>query len=91
MRRVLASYKEISLSNTIKPNEKTQQSQPQETSRQEPSSKVGPSSPLSPDEWERRLKEAGWRDGTLDPGGPTAFELPGDRPPKAQESEDSGS
>ena len=89
--RVLASYKEISMSNTIKPNEKTQQTEPREISRQEPSSKVGPSNPFSPDEWERLLKEAGWRDGTLDPSGPTAFELPGHQPQKAQESEDSGS
>ncbi len=72
--RVLASYKEISMSNTTKPNEKTQQSQPRETSRQEPSSKVGPSNPFNPDEWDRLIKEAGWRDATLD--GPTAFELP---------------
>jgi hypothetical protein len=89
--RVLASYKEISMSNTIQPNEETQEPEPRETSRQEPSSKGGPSNPFNPDEWERRLKEAGWRNGALDPGGPTAFELPGHRPPKAQESEDSGS
>ncbi len=83
---MLASYKEISMSDTTKPNEKTQQSQPRETSRKEPSSKVGPSNPLSPDEWERLLKEAGWRDGTLDPDGPTAFELPA--PPRRQIQDD---
>jgi hypothetical protein len=65
------------MSNNIQPNEETQQPEPREISRQEPSSKVGPSNPFSPDEWERRLKEAGWRNGALDPDGPTAFELPG--------------
>ena len=33
--------------------------------------------PLTQEQWDRLLKEAGWRDGTLDPAGPTAFELPG--------------
>jgi len=54
---VLASYKEISMSETI-----------------EPTTKPVPPAPLSQNEWDRLIKEAGWRDATLD--GPTAFELP---------------
>jgi hypothetical protein len=41
----------------------------------EPTTKPAPTAPLSQNEWDRLLKEAGWRDATLD--GPTAFELPG--------------
>ena len=55
--RVLASYKETSMSETI-----------------EPTTKPVPPAPLSQNEWDRLLKEAGWRDATLD--GPIAFELP---------------
>ncbi len=54
---MLASYKEISMSETI-----------------EPTTKPVPPAPLSQNEWDRLIKEAGWRDATLD--GPTAFELP---------------
>jgi hypothetical protein len=55
------------MSNTIKPSEK-------------PSTKPVPPAPLSQNEWDRLLKEAGWRDATLD--GPTAFKLPA--PPRRQ-------
>jgi hypothetical protein len=64
---VLASYKEISMSETIKPT-----------------TKPVPPVPLSQNEWDRLLKEAGWRDATLD--GPTAFELPA--PPRRQIQDD---
>ncbi len=52
------------MSDTIKPNEK-------------PSTKPVPLHRYSPEEWRRRLEELGVRNATLDPGGPTAFELPG--------------
>ena len=61
--RVLASYKEISMSDTIKPNEI-------------PSTKPARPPRRSREEWIRRLKELGWKDGTLLPSPPTAFELP---------------
>jgi hypothetical protein len=63
------------MSNTIKPNEETQQPEPRETSREEPAAKPVPLRRYSHEELLRRFKEAGWRDATLD--GPTAFELPG--------------
>ena len=67
--RVLASYKKISMSDTIKPNKK-------------PSTKPARPPRRSREEWIRRLKELGWKDGTLVPGHPTAFELPA--PPRRQ-------
>jgi hypothetical protein len=65
------------MSNTIQPNEETQEPEPRETSREEPAAKPAPLRRYSPEEWRRRLKELGVRNATLDPGGPTAFELPG--------------
>ncbi len=65
------------MSDTIKPNEKTQQPEPRETSREEPAVKPVPLRRYSHEEWIRRLEELGVRNATLDPDGPTAFELPG--------------
>jgi hypothetical protein len=79
------------MSDTIKPNEKTQQPEPRETSREEPAAKPVPLRRSSPEDGRGRLKELGVRNATLAPGGPTAFERPGHQPPTAQESEDSGS
>jgi hypothetical protein len=70
---VLASYKEIFMSDTIKPNEM----QPPEASDEAPEPHSAEKRRFSQDEWDRLLKEAGWRDATLDPDGPTAFELSG--------------
>ncbi len=50
----------------------------------EPTTKPVPPAPLSQNEWDRLLKEAGWRDATLD--GPTAFELPAS--PRRQTQDD---
>jgi len=65
------------MNDTTKPNEKTQQPEPRETSREEPAVKPVPLRRYSHEEWRRRLEELGVRNATLDPGGPTAFELPG--------------
>jgi hypothetical protein len=65
------------MNDTIKPNEETQKPEPRETSREEPAAKAVPLRRYSPEEWRRRLEELGVRNATLDPGAPTAFELPG--------------
>jgi len=52
----------------------------------EPTTKPFPPASLSREEWIRRLKELGWKDGTLLPGRPTAFELPA--PPRLQIQDD---
>jgi hypothetical protein len=61
------------MSDTNKPNKIP----PPESSDQAPNPPPAWKRKFSQEEWIRRLKELGARDATLDPGGPTAFELPG--------------
>jgi len=60
----------------------TTENNPSENPSQPASEIPAAQPPRNQEEWDRLLEEAGWRDGTLDPAGSTAFELPAGPPPR---------